>query len=685
MKVGIGYSNLKDPYKAGMEASQNAILGSGRPDLTIFFTTFRYNPESVFQGVKDTVGNSKIIGASSEGIILYNNLFTTGVGVLTLSGEELKIGSSSIEDINLSSVEAGEKAGKELLKSGIKSGTVIILFDKDLLDAYEMLYGLYNTMGPDFEYVGGGIGRAPGSQYTYKYTERGINNGPLVALLIDGINFSIVAGHGFTSIRDPLIITKTLRNKILEVDGIPAVSAYTTRLNVKRNTDLLTHMVLHPLGFPNLAGDFIIRDPIKVNSDQSISFSVDIPKGAVGYIMKGEINRLIETAGYTAKEAVRKINFPQFCLVFDCISRSSLMKNKLKLELQTIKNSIGLDIPILGMLSWGEISSNKSPTFHNKTTVVAIAGEGINQIKEEKDKRRLTKRFLTAELSILHEIASFYSSNMGEDFAKDVIEKTVRLFRVTRCAFLKRTRKKYKLLSSWGFQSIEEVLERLKREDNKCISFPLGDKGKYGLLYLEFNKPIEDWEKRIYTIFSRRLEEILTTLEIDKKRRRIERVLKELSLKDDLTGLYNRRGFFTLGEQHLKLSERLKKRSILAYIDVDNMKWINDNFGHSKGDEAIIEVANILKKTLRKSDIIARIGGDEFVFLGLETGKNNYAVLKERINKRIEARNKRKKDYPISLSIGIAIYDPINPTSLKALLNEADNAMYLEKKSKKSA
>ena len=94
-----------------------------------------------------------------------------------------------------------------------------------------------------------------------------------------------------------------------------------------------------------------------------------------------------------------------------------------------------------------------------------------------------------------------------------------------------------------------------------------------------------------------------------------EEALLALSLTDELTGLYNRRRFFVLTEQCLKVAVRTKKRSLLLFIDMDDLKWINDHYGHNEGDQALIDLANILKKTFRESDIIARIGGDEFVVL----------------------------------------------------------------------
>jgi diguanylate cyclase (GGDEF)-like protein len=245
-------------------------------------------------------------------------------------------------------------------------------------------------------------------------------------------------------------------------------------------------------------------------------------------------------------------------------------------------------------------------------------------------------------------------------------------------------RRGYKLLSAWGFREADEVLVCMNQESSDKIYFLLGKDGSYRVLYMETDEPVEERERRIYTIFAKRLEEIFSMVEAITERNRLESSLRKMALTDDLTKLYNRRGFFLLGEQYLELSKRLRRNSILLYIDVDNMKWINDNLGHSEGDRALMEVASILRKTSRKSDVLARIGGDEFALLGLETGSNSYNALIERIKEKIEYRNRRRSlPYRLSLSIGVAICDPNNPSSLKALLEEADKNMYEEKRRKK--
>ncbi len=141
----------------------------------------------------------------------------------------------------------------------------------------------------------------------------------------------------------------------------------------------------------------------------------------------------------------------------------------------------------------------------------------------------------------------------------------------------------------------------------------------------------------------------------------------------------------TLAEQQLKMQERTKDRLLLLFADLDHMKWINDNFGHETGDKALVDVASIFKDVFRKSDIIARIGGDEFAVLEIGASAKDFDIIKTRLQNRIDVFNaSENRDYKISVSVGIAYNDPENPYSIDELMSRADKSMYEQKRSKNS-
>jgi diguanylate cyclase (GGDEF)-like protein/PAS domain S-box-containing protein len=159
--------------------------------------------------------------------------------------------------------------------------------------------------------------------------------------------------------------------------------------------------------------------------------------------------------------------------------------------------------------------------------------------------------------------------------------------------------------------------------------------------------------------------------------------LESLSLTDDLTGLNNRRGFFTLGQQQMKIARRLRKDVFLLYLDVDDLKQINDTFGHPAGDRVLEAVAAILREILRDSDIIARIGGDEFAILAMRSKRGGEKILLGRIEEKIRTHNlANPKRLHVSLSMGIVFYDLRKFSSLEDFLAHADYLMYQQKRSK---
>ena len=120
--------------------------------------------------------------------------------------------------------------------------------------------------------------------------------------------------------------------------------------------------------------------------------------------------------------------------------------------------------------------------------------------------------------------------------------------------------------------------------------------------------------------------------------------LFSLSLMDELTGLHNRRGFVSLAEQRLKLTSRQGVRSTLIFIDVDNLKYINDTFGHREGDGALQQIAGLLRECFRESDIIGRLGGDEFCVLLSQTAAAGDLLIRQRLAQLIDRSNNERSN-----------------------------------------
>jgi diguanylate cyclase (GGDEF)-like protein len=164
------------------------------------------------------------------------------------------------------------------------------------------------------------------------------------------------------------------------------------------------------------------------------------------------------------------------------------------------------------------------------------------------------------------------------------------------------------------------------------------------------------------------------------KKDAIQAELLNMAFRDDLTGLYNRRGFLMLAEQQLKLALRSGHGAFLFFLDLDGLKRINDTFGHQTGDFALIGAADLLRVTFRDSDILARFGGDEFAVLVLEAGDRSEEIIMRRLEENQHAKGGEHRGYRLSLSVGSARFDSLQPSSIGVLMMLADEAMYERKR-----
>jgi len=204
----------------------------------------------------------------------------------------------------------------------------------------------------------------------------------------------------------------------------------------------------------------------------------------------------------------------------------------------------------------------------------------------------------------------------------------------------------------------------------------------------EFEVLTRQGERRLLEVSTHLIERDGTPVEIQgmardvTDRRQQEQMLRSLTIIDDLTKLYNRRGFLTLAERHLKLAVRRKTGVFLLFADLDGLKIINDTFGHLEGDRALIDAAYILRNSFRSADIIARLGGDEFTVFPIEAAAESASILMGRLDEQLQRHNEinQSRGYRLALSVGIARFEPDSSWSIDQLLEHADKALYQQKR-----
>ena len=171
------------------------------------------------------------------------------------------------------------------------------------------------------------------------------------------------------------------------------------------------------------------------------------------------------------------------------------------------------------------------------------------------------------------------------------------------------------------------------------------------------------------------------------ERHQMVETIRTLSLTDGLTGLLNRRGFTTLAEQQLRTSVRTRNRAWLLFADLDGLKEINDRLGHEAGDRALREIAQLLRiGTFREADLVARFGGDEFAILATEISPTGGDRLVKRVEDAVRKANETPgRAFALSLSAGVALFDPDRPRTLDDLIGEADRHMYEAKHAQRTS
>jgi diguanylate cyclase (GGDEF)-like protein/PAS domain S-box-containing protein len=232
--------------------------------------------------------------------------------------------------------------------------------------------------------------------------------------------------------------------------------------------------------------------------------------------------------------------------------------------------------------------------------------------------------------------------------------------------------------ASWEMFYFEEELTRLKEEimpavwrDGSWRGEAIGLKLNGGTLPLEIS---------ISSVEGGGLVQVVRDIT---ERKKLEETLRNSSLKDDLTGLFNRRGLLKQAAPYFDFARRQKESLLLLFIDLDGMKRINDEFGHNEGDNALMNTAAILNRSFRSSDIIARLGGDEFTVLVTDPNANKEDAI-DRLNENLKAYNDSEKcGHKLAFSIGVATLEPERMTCFEELLEEADQAMYEQKRMKR--
>ena len=387
--IGIGFSQHIDAQTAAKDAGfeSKTNLGADRIDIAIVFSTIHYNPSETVPILRTILNQTKMIGCSTAGIILSNTIETRGVAVLTISSDELAFGISSVENLDTQdALLSGNILARNALNDfGSRNRHAFMYFVDGKLESNSVLLkGIQDIFGNVFPVLGAGSCDDFHFSSTFQVYLDNILTNAATGLIIGGqTSIGIGCYHGWRPLGKPRIIDRAEGNAIHSIDDKKASSIYEEyfgeQVDDLRSNQFDRMSILYPLGiYVDGSREYLLRNVTSIREDGSIICQGHVPEGSEVHIMIGNKDSCKQAAIQAAEDAKANLlgREAKLVMVFESMARLKLLGRAAHEETDSIRNTFGADIPIIGMYSNGEIcpfqtiEKFKKPHLLNGTIVV---------------------------------------------------------------------------------------------------------------------------------------------------------------------------------------------------------------------------------------------------------------------------------------------------------------------------
>lgn len=393
MHIGIGTSTNRDHIQAAQEATESARkhLRNKKIDAAMVFSTIELAHPQVLKSIRRALNDVPLFGASSLGIITSEGILKYGIAVCLLSlPEDSYFNTACVKEISKKSAnQAGQELGEKLLYGckGVHRTMSIIFSDGLLLNGSELIAGLQERLGRSFPL----IGASASDNFTFTKTCIYFNDEVLpdaaCGILFGGkLHFGLSIQHGWKPLGKPRKVTKSNAGKVSEIDNAPAAKIYEDYFakNITAIKKDLRHLtMLYPIGI-KIPGEkeYLLHNIVDIDSN-GILFQGEIPESSTIRLMIGTKDSCLQAAARSAEEARKNLGTrtPKFALVFASASRFALFTRQARKELDSIREKLGQNIPIIGIYTYAEQAPLSAINYLSKTyfqshtmTTLAVAG-----------------------------------------------------------------------------------------------------------------------------------------------------------------------------------------------------------------------------------------------------------------------------------------------------------------------
>ncbi len=376
--AGVGVSkNSQNSESAGREAAQAALKDAGidAADIAIVISASVFDQVALLKGVKSTLGDTPFVGCTSAGAITGDGVQEQAVSILVLKSDQAKFIPVKITGIGASMNAAGKKFAEAIQSGGAHPRMAFMFSDALAGNGTDLVRGILEVMGSTFQLAGGAAGDDLNFKKTFQFFNDEALSDAVVGFGIDGdLPVEVGADHGWQPIGNARIATKAEGTKLMELDGRPAFGIYEEYFG-ERASDfkkaLSLAAVSYPLGMksPGSGEQIMIRAPLAVGDDGSITCGAEIVQGAEIFLMIGTLSGVLWSAEQTAKSLMEKTSGASKRVVFvsDCVARKILLGERGQEEIALLKAIGGPQAVIFGFYSYGQIAPLKPPAQNIST------------------------------------------------------------------------------------------------------------------------------------------------------------------------------------------------------------------------------------------------------------------------------------------------------------------------------